>query len=575
MGLEKGQQPFWDAKGQFAVLGNGEIYNFPELQKLLADRGHILNTGSDIEAIPQLIAEFGLDGIRLLRGMFALVIYDVFTNQVHLVRDRLGEMPLVYLAKSNIFWFSSELSPLIRAGVVEPLFDPMALENYHLYGFVPENQTIIQGVKKVPPGCVLSIEVDSCRTTIRQYWNALDCVGKASVTSEQMELNLRECVQIATQSDVPVAVALSGGLDSSLVAALARESRSDLRAFTVGYTQNSATDESNSAAEFARTIDLPITHIELDTKNIARDFGTMCSARDEPITDSAGSAYFALAQVVHDAGFPVLLNGQGGDELFWGYPWVRDVAQKAFLAAGGIRSPLESAHSFKLPTSVSSLIREIETLAGTRISKAFSQGGNGSNVEMNYFPLFEFQPGFRSFMRDRNHLLTRDVSKIPQSYSAADPNDVGPAAMVTLLNTYLRSNGLAQMDRLTMRSSVEARTPLVDYRLVELMLSTQAIPDTLFASPKLALRDVAAELAPTYDLKRPKQGFTPPPPIRSWNRMIWQTYRDEIRNPVIAQPHVLNPHTVRRILKSPTKPNGRVNQMALRLLTLELWYRGL
>jgi asparagine synthase (glutamine-hydrolysing) len=176
-------------------------------------------------------------------------------------------------------------------------------------------------------------------------------------------------------------------------------------------------------------------------------------------------------------------------------------------------------------------------------------------------------------IRERGRLLSHVPSKIKDTNSVSDPNAVAPAAMIKLLNTYLRSNGLAQMDRLTMHSSVEARTPLVDYKLVELILSTQANPASLFASPKQVLREAAAELAPTYDRNRPKKGFTPP--IRIWNRMIWQTYRDETRNPVIAQSHFFDSVAVRRILKSPTKPNGQVNQMALRLLTLELWYRGL
>lgn len=573
MGVAEGQQPFWSDDGRFGVLGNGEIYNFPELRAFLANLGHLLKTGSDIEVVPHLMSEFGLEGISRLRGMFALVIFDSLSGFVHLVRDRLGEKPLVYCEQKDSFWFSSELTPLIRSGIVQPTFDPDALEDYLLYGFVPEDRTIIQNVRKVPPGCILTIDVDTCVTKITRYWNAFDHVGEESVTTDQIKHCLRESVQHATQSDVPVAVALSGGLDSSLVAALARESQPALRAFTVGYSQNSSTDESSAAEEFARSIDLPITHIKLDAKNIARDFAAMCSARDEPITDSAGSAYLALAQAVHNEGFPVLLNGQGGDELFWGYPWLREVTQLAFLATGARKQHSDLTHSFKLPRSAGSLIREIETLAGTRISKAFSRGGGGSETNLNNFPLFEFQPGFRSFLRERNHLLTRNPSKVPKVYSVSDPNDVGPVAMVTLLNTYLLSNGLAQMDRLTMHNSVEARTPLVDNTLVELMLSTQANPKSLFASPKQALREAAAELAPTYDLSRPKQGFTPP--IRTWNQMIWQTYGDEIQDPVIALSPFLNPHAVRRILKSPTSPNGQVNQMALRLLTLELWYRGL
>lgn len=573
MGVAKGNQPFWSEDLRFAVLANGEIYNFPSLCKLLERRRFRLSTGSDIEVVPNLIAEFGLEGINLLRGMFALVIYDKILGKVHLVRDRVGEKPLIYSDQSDAFWFSSELTPLIKAGVIAKKLDAAAVEDYLLYGFVPEDKTIIEGVRKVPPGCILTIDIHTGNTEITSYWKALDYIAGKNISTDEIVQSLSESVSISTQSDVPVAVALSGGLDSSLVSALALQSRPDLQGFTVGYTEDTRTDESGAAAQFAQSIGLPLTHVRLDARDVAKDFSTMCAARDEPISDIAGAAYLALARVVHEQGFRVLLSGQGGDELFWGYSWVRDVAQRAFKSSDGVMPESNRRIPHTIPKSARAIIRELETAGGTRINRAFAKSAIGIDSTPNGFPLFEFQPGYRSMLRDRERLLQLRPDKFQGPVSFSHAAEVGPSAIIKLMNTYLRSNGLVQMDRLTMFTSVEARTPLVDHKFVELALSSQLDPSNLFQSPKQALRNAAKVIAPTYDLNRPKMGFTPP--IRLWNKVIWQQYQKEIQHPIISESDLFNSKDVHAIIKSPIKWNGQVNQMALRLLTLELWYRNL
>lgn len=573
MDMEHGDQPFSSEDGRFTVLGNGEIYNSKNLRDQLIALGHTIKSTSDIEVIPHLFEMYGVKAVDHLRGMFALVVVDKSKGVIHLIRDRLGEKPLIYHQDRHTFWFSSELTPLVKAGVVGKEIDALGLRDYLLYGFVPEPRTIIRNVKKIPPGAILTIDLKTLDLRVDQYWSAIDHVGDQVADTEMTLSSLREAVHLSTQSDAPVAVALSGGLDSSLVSALALEFRSDLQAFTVGYEEDTSTDERSAAQQFAERIGLPLIQIELRTAEVAEQFSIVCAARDEPIADVAGSAYSALAQRVRESGYPVLLNGQGGDELFWGYPWIRDLAQRGYLSSGGTL-PIGINHPrYGIPNSPASFARQLETRAGTTINSVFSNQESIPDNSTESFQVFDFQPGFRSYRNQTSHLTSGESQMKLKRFTFNSPEDSISAVMLNLLSTYLLSNGLTQMDRLTMRHSVEARTPLVDYKIVELALSSQTNSHSLFSSPKGTLRAVAREVLPNFVLERPKNGFTPP--IRRWNQRIWQINRSVIQEPLIAEIPFLNEKYVKSIMRKPKKMNCQVNQMAMRLLTLELWYRSL
>ncbi len=320
MDVAGGNQPFWSEDGSYGVLGNGEIYNAPSLRQQLTDRGHLFNSHSDIEVIPHLFEEFGLEAFKKLRGMFALIVIDSRRRAVHLVRDRLGEKPLSYARLGRALWFSSELTPLVKAEVLAPTLDLRGISAYLQYGFVPETTSIIVGAEKVRPGSVLSIALDSGAVTSMRYWDPLEHVGQRNLDPTDVAGAIEDAVIVCCQSDVPIAISLSGGLDSSLVAALAKRARGDLHALTVGYANAPSSDETALAIDFAKTIDLDVTRVVLQTEDVAAGFGHVCANRDEPVADLAGISYDALARVARQEGFPVLLNGQGGDAVLLGVP---------------------------------------------------------------------------------------------------------------------------------------------------------------------------------------------------------------------------------------------------------------
>jgi asparagine synthase (glutamine-hydrolysing) len=576
MDVSHGWQPFWTESESIGVLGNGEIYNARELRAMLVDRGHRLATGSDIEVVPHLYEEFGEGAYAYLRGMFALVILDRQTSTLTLVRDRMGEKPLSYFISDEALYFASEQSPLVRSGLVPLDIDESVLPDYLLHGFVPEPRSLIRGIRKLPAGHFLEIDLETGDTRLAPYWNMLDALSDEPLTTAGLADSVRDAVEACCESDVPVGIALSGGLDSSLVAALAARVRPDLQAFSIGY-HGTETDESSLAQSLATSLGIPCHVTHLDSKEVGAHFSEICAARDEPISDIAGPALAAVSLAARQAGVPVLLTGMGGDELFWGYDWVRRMA--AFVdgqvnPGGAGTASLDP----RIPAaSAAGIARWLDSRGGLRAErdvKAYLQ--RWSEQGRTPAPLYEFQPGYGTI-----NAAIRDLCSIegtfpsPEAYLTTGPSQV-PGDYTQLISaTYLRVNGLAQLDRLSMHHSIEARTPLVDYRLVERVMSSRASSDGgVSQQGKADLRRVAESVLPADVINRPKRGFTPP--VRTWIREIWSSNAQALmEGSILAASGLVKPDRLRAELARPIYRSGRVNQMALRLATLELWLASL
>lgn len=569
--VSHGWQPFWSEDGTLGVLGNGEIYNADEWRKILLARGHKLQSRSDIEVVPHLFEEFGPDFVHQLRGMFALALVDKRAGQLLLVRDRLGEKPLSYAVKEGVFYFSSEQTALIRSGVVPPEVDRTAAYDYLLHGYCPEPNSIIAGISKVPAGSILTIDLASARSTIHEYWRPLDFLGADEYTPHALLRDLRDAVTVSTVSDVPVGIALSGGLDSSLVAALAVEGGADLQAFTVGYPDASF-DESSQARDFAELLGIPCHRVELRTQEIAEGYPAICSARDEPIADIAGPSLSAVAELARSHRVPVLLSGLGGDELFWGYEWTNRLATWSHLylqeLAGGAKAPRYDVR----PKNRQMLVDWLLNAGGSRSIRDRLEllSGVPSSGQLP-LPFYQQQPGYR----DVSRALTELGGSTPDDpfRMSTHPEDVGSAYINALLATYLRVNGLAQLDRLSMHFSIESRVPIVDHVLVERVMASELRDGGYALGPKHRLRQAAAEVLPPEVINRPKRGFTPP--VREWLRAIWQANPHLLEGHATARAFDVSQPVVQRLIGAPTYRSGRVNQVAHRLLTLEAWLNNL
>jgi len=571
MDVENGAQPFWSENQQFGVLGNGEIYNASELRLQLIRQGHTFHSTSDIEVIPHLLEIHGLKAIDQLRGMFALAILDKGADSVHLVRDRLGEKPISYYQKGKATYFSSEQSALVKSGLVEFQIDATQLPTYLLHGYTPEPHSLITGIKKVPAGSILSIRLRDGAIDIKSYWDPMDYVGSETLVPEVLTMKIQDAVRASCTSDVPVGISLSGGLDSSIVAAIAAAERTELHAFTVGYAA-SGFDESTDAQNFAKYLGIPCHLITLDSIGVAKSFSEICSWRDEPIADIAGPSMAAVAQKAQESGVPVLLTGLGGDELFWGYEWVNS------LAAWTTR--------FLSPSDSISLRNYFSTPPRTRQGLAdwvFSFGGLKNERSLLKFmrewdtesqiplPLYEFQYGHRRTQAAIHEIC--GCKPEPEFVIPKAPELIDAFFTKAQLSSYLRVNGLTQVDRLSMQYSVESRVPLSDHLLVEYVMSTRLGSHDSDKPAKIALKEAAKSMLPAEILQRPKRGFTPP--VREWLRLIWLQNQDALNADLISRIPGVDIEAVRRHLKSATLKSGQVNQIGLRLLTLELWARSL
>ena len=577
MDVEHGAQPFWSEDHRIGVVGNGEIYNSKELARDLLQRGHKLRTGSDMEVIPHLYEEYGLDFPKRLRGMFALAVLDLDKRELILVRDRLGEKPISYVHSSDSFVFASEQNALLRAGVVKPDLDRQGLYQYLLHGFTPEPSSTIQGVSKVPAGSILRVHIDSLKVTLSKYWSLLDHLGDSEPDSQELLEQVEDAVKATTQSDVPVGIALSGGLDSSLIAHFAAQARPDLQAFSIGYNGTSS-DESDLARKHAKDLGIECTVSHLDAHEVGKSFSELCASRDEPISDIAGPALAAVAKMANENGVPVLLNGVGGDEWFWGYNWVRELAAFTYTNSGngsfsGKNYSLFSPYPKFTPSGIA---QWLETFGGLKTQTQIQNYVDRfSSVDSFPIALYQFQPGYPQVHKSIKNLCGHSVTDMSSGiFVPKDTEKIAGYFMSALCDTYLRANSLTQTDRLGMHYSIEMRTPLVDYQLAEYVMSTRMNGDGYLGSPpKTELRGAAKSVLSQEILSRPKKGFVPP--VRDWLRSIWAANEDAFQKPeLLLASGLLDAASLRAEIASPLHRSGRVNQMALRLATLELWLRG-
>ncbi|MEI6536080.1 MAG: asparagine synthase (glutamine-hydrolyzing), partial [Verrucomicrobiaceae bacterium] len=334
-----GMQPLWNERRTVALVANGEIYNFVERRRELELRGHRFATASDCEVIVHLYEEFGVGCLDYLRGMFAFALVDFEDRRVLIARDRLGEKPLYVVEKGQRIVFASELQSLVGAGIVPFSLDEVAVRDYFMWGFVPEPASPLAGSRKLPAGHYLDISLDDWAVRERRWWTPLDAPDVDGDPRARLAEVLAEIGPLTVRSDVPVGVALSGGLDSNALASLACDfAPNNIHTFTVGYESGGRYDESGLAARDASRLGTEHHGIVVEDSWVVREFPRLCRVRDEPISDISGPGYLALATAAREAGVPVLIFGHGADELFWGYSWpldaVRANLRKQALLAG-------------------------------------------------------------------------------------------------------------------------------------------------------------------------------------------------------------------------------------------------
>jgi asparagine synthase (glutamine-hydrolysing) len=577
--LSGGWQPLSSEDASIVLVANGEIYNYVELRESLARRGHVFATGSDCETILHLYEDHGEDCVHHLRGMFAFALLDRRRRKLVIARDRMGEKPLAYHDDGSCLTFCSEIGGLVASGKVEPTISAAAAKSYFHWQFVPEPMAAIEGVRKLDAGSMLCVDLQRGTRSIRRYWRLSDAPPIDGDPVQRIREELEQVGRLTSRSDVPIAVGLSGGIDSSAIAVLAqRYSRQPVTAISIGYEGLTWQDERSLARQFARHIDMPLIEHRVSVREVVERFPAMCIRLDDPVHDISGSSFDALYSVAHDAGLKVVLGGHGGDELFWGYTWCRTAAlqtiRKRMLLAGaaglgsylGVEAP---------PLSLTGTIDWAAGLGGAlRGLREFRRDRSTSPHRIVFWDLRgEFSHAERRFHRFAGDRVVAEAHDPAAKFS--DPFDVESIDLILtelICSTFLQSNGMILCDRLGMAAKVEGRLPLVDYRLAEIVVGLRRCHSDRHLGHKRWLIDALRHLVPEFVLHRRKRGFTPP--WRQWFSAIAQTHGRDLADGELVRQGVLSRRGAQS-LSSPMTMLGQPRPFWMSAMVLEQWARGM
>jgi asparagine synthase (glutamine-hydrolysing) len=581
--LEGGAQPLYNEDRSLALVANGEIYNHVELRRALQSRGHLFRTRSDCETILHAYAEFGTDCVEHLRGMFAFALWDGMRRRMVLARDPMGEKPLYLYERKGSLVFASEMKALLRSGCVPFELDPEAVNLFFHYQYVPEPRTAIKGVRKLDAAHLLVVDVESWRVEEKCYWRMEDAPPVEGDAPTLIREQLEAVSELVTRADVPVGVALSGGLDSSTVAAFAARQRPGaLHAFSVGYAgRPEGLDEREEALALARHLGLPFHEVEVETREIVEFFPELNYWCDDPVADYAGHSYYAVMRRAREAGVPVMLQGQGGDELFWGYQQLRQAAreslEKESLRRGAFGAlPRYLSADFTASLSVRQLPAWARDFGGARSGLRRMREHRASPAGRLVF--YDLSPDFRAATDAASALYGEAFAEqLDETDGATELFTLPlpwPRVDVTLTrlisDTYLRGNGIAQGDRLAMASSVELRLPLLDRVLVETIVGLRKARTDVRLPAKAWLRRAVEGVLPEWVLNRPKRGFAPP--VAEWHAALFAAYGGDLRGGYLTQSGVLSRESAARLALGDF-PAGLSSPLSFKALVLEQWCR--
>ncbi|HEY8430301.1 MAG TPA: asparagine synthase (glutamine-hydrolyzing), partial [Sandaracinaceae bacterium] len=513
---EAGRQPMRDPSG-CVITYNGEVYNFAALRRELEELGFEPRSTTDTEVILAAYARWGEAAIARMRGMFAFAIFDPRTETVLLARDRLGIKPLYVSEAGGVLWFASELRALLASGRIERRLDPRALEAFVWHGFVPGPRTIVDGVSLLPPGTTMRVGLDGRLRPARRYWQ----VPRTSAHDEESAVRelgeaLADAVRLRLVADVPLAVFLSGGVDSSTVAALAQTaSTAPITTFNIRFDEP-RWDESKHAREVARALGTDHREITLTEQSFADVLEDALASIDQPTFDAINT-YF-VSRAVKEAGITVALAGTGGDELFGGYASFVDLprARRAASRLRGVPEPVlarAAAVATRLVTGEASEV-EPQTRWGKLADVLATRGDLVSLYQVSY-GLFS-----RALARElccRHELEFGLEPERARELRALVEGEPELAAISHLeLASFVGERLLRDTDAASMAVSLEVRVPLLDHVVIEALAR---VPLRRRYEPlrKKALlkRFVRQQLDPTL-FDRPKAGFELP--LERWCR---------------------------------------------------------
>jgi len=522
--LRTGEQPMCNEDQTVWIVYNGEVYNYARLRDLLVVKGHRFRSESDSEVIVHAYEEWGDECVTRLQGMFAFGIWDEKNQRLLLARDRIGIKPLYYAITASGIVFASEIKALLSDPEIVPRVDPIALDRFFTYGYVPGDRTLLQGVHKLLPARILVWEGSNVK--MRQYWD-LGTTRRERISlvdaADELEYLLRRIVKAHLISDVPIGVLLSGGVDSTAVLRYAAEANGGpLHTFTVGFDAEDMRDERPYARIAAQMFGSRHCEVILTKKDFLEGLPLFVRHMEEPVFEPPAIALYYVSRAAREAGVKVLLSGEGGDEAFAGYQNYRTLAaierlkKLPVLMRGAVRVLASLAQRAGLHR-----FEKYRPLLQMELAEFYLSRAETPCSPMNRMKTRLYRQGFTEYLGGRDSgELTKELFRNVADRTALDQ------MMYVDTKTWLPDDLLVKADKMTMAASVELRVPLLDSEVLEFAWSLPEALKVRGLQGKVVLKRALREAVPKELLARRKAGFILP--YSRWLREGFTTVEEQI-----------------------------------------------
>jgi asparagine synthase (glutamine-hydrolysing) len=576
--LETGDQPLSNETGEINLVFNGEIYNYRELRKGLLERGHSFKTHSDGEVIAHLYEEKGTKFVRELNGMFAIALWDERTNRLVLARDRAGEKPLFYWESDGTLLFGSEIKAILEHSGISREIDREALSQYFFYGYFPTPRSVYADIKKLPAAHLMVVE--NQRMDIECYWRIQAYLRRPEagrMTREQEEKaceelreKLREAAVSRLVSDVPLGVFLSGGIDSSTVVATMSElSPGNVNSFSVSFPERSF-DEGEYADFVAKHFNTKHHVLTADDQTMRGALLTLIDHLDEPMADPAIIPTYLLSCFAREH-IKVALSGEGGDELFGGYP--------TYLGARAAEYYLMLPEFLR--RQVFDRVRELLPVSSDAVPKGLFLRRFLTHAEKD--PAVRHHSWFGMFSADELEQLYTQQWEGPHSpigvifnplsrvLEGARFDEVLAEMLYLDFRMYLEDNLLVKVDRASMACSLEMRTPFLDHRLIEFAAGLPTNLKVRGFRTKYILKKAVEKWLPHNIVYRQKRGFTVP--IASWLRNeLRPLVAETLEEGKLKRQGLFNSAYIQQMIREHSTAQADHRKALWTLLCFQLWY---
>lgn len=551
---------------------NGEVYNFMEIRKELEGKGYAFQSGSDTEVILKAYHCWGLDMLSKFIGMFAIAILDKKAETFHLIRDRAGIKPLFYYWHDGLFLFASELKSFYANARFKKDLDVNSLALFLEFSYIPAPHSIFKNTFKLLPGHIMTIDLKSGDQKQTCYWDVREHYNKPQLQMDEQEAIgeterlLKNAYEYRMVSDVPVGVFLSGGYDSSSVAALLQKDRTErLKTFTIGFHEQ-AFNEAPAAKKIASYLGTDHTEWYLSSKEAGEVLQSLPEIYDEPFADNSTVPTVLVSKLARQQ-VKVALSADAGDEIFGGYPRYGQAMRLTGQIPKFIQSMLSGAMSLINPDHIPVLNKKYNF--STRYEKMSLTWKSGDPVmAMKYMTQFMTETEVRSFIKG-------SFERYPTFFDEARSINPEGSPLNRMLavdyRTYLLDNNLVKVDRATMSVGLEGREPMVDHRILEFAAQLHPSLKIRDGVGKWILKEVVHRNIPKELMDRPKQGFLAP-------LMVW--FKDELQEQLkyylseesLAKTGLFEPAPIIRLRDAYLKGEKVNYQKLWQLLSFQLWY---